>query len=283
MVGGGLIAAAGAGLSVAGILALKRATAAAWLRENVLPAPATAAEKAAAALIRGTGTKPTGANVCIYQLGHGGETAFASVCNQLWRNEGYQRHGVRSRDELQRVLQQYPSYSHLVMAAHGDPSWYFAGFGSINPEWMARQLNGRITANTIISLAGCRAGADPGTPEYESVPGGANSFAGRLRDLLLQQGAPAGGQIRAHTTTGHTTENPFARSFQLANSNVGQAGRDVALERGEPAEQWILAMAGLPQGMGINMNLDPVHAVGVVAIAGGIGLGLYGIYKLASE
>lgn len=237
MAGGMLLAAAAAGLGVAAIMREKRRVAQEWLREHEMPSAAA---------------KPR-ANVCIYQAGIPEASAFAGrACGPLVER-GYERAYVRNRTELQRLLQSYASFNRLTLAGHGDPSWYFAGWGSgqsVNPEMLARWLQGRILPGTIISLAGCRAGADPGAPEYTSVPGGARSFAGRLRDLLIAGGAPEGGQIRSHTTTGHTVENPYARVFPITRAAVGQAGRDVTVASGAPAANWILGLAGYVRGLG---------------------------------
>jgi hypothetical protein len=271
MAGGAILAAAGAGLSIAGIMALKRRTSQEWFREHLrLPGPAA---------------KPgetLGARVCVYQRGVEGENAFAGVCNNLYTNWGYEKHGVRSRDQLARVLQQYPTYDRLVMAAHGDPSWFFAGFGGINAQWMARQLRNRIRPGAIISLAGCRAGADPGEPERwvgDVGAGGARGFSGQLRDLLVGAGAPTSAEIRAHTTTGHTTENPRARTF--AFSSPGIPGNPVPLTQGEESVRWILAMAGYSHPMG---DMPAAYAIGgAIALALGVGAIGYGIYDITRE
>jgi hypothetical protein len=285
MAGGALLAAAGAGLSVAGIMALKRRTAQAWLRDNVLPLPATAAEKARAALVRGAGSKGIGTGgdrVCIYQLGVEGDTAFAGVCNNLETQHGYTKYAVRDRAALARAINGHDSFERLVMAAHGDPSWFFAGFGGINAPWMARQLRGKIASGAVISLAGCRAGADPGEPERwigDVGAGGARGFSGQLRDLLVSSGAPASAEVRAHTTTGHTTENPRARAFAFASPGV--AGNPVPLTQGPQAERWILAMAGIPDGMG---DMPAFYALGgVAALLVGAGVVAYGVYDMKRE
>jgi hypothetical protein len=237
MAGGELLAVA-AGLGAAAILREKRRLAEEWVSEHG-PLPGAAA-------------KPN-ARVCIYQAGVPEESTFAGQACAPLVTQGYERQAVRNRTALQRLLESYASFDRLVLAGHGDPSWYFAGWGSgtsVNPEMLARWLQGRILPTTVISLAGCRAGADPGTPQYSSVPGGASSFAGRLRDLLLAGGAPTGGEIRAHTTTGHTTENPYARVFRIAPAARGAAGVDVSVVRGAPAAQWILGLAGYGPGLG---------------------------------
>jgi len=272
MPGGALLAAAGAGLSVAGIMALKRRTASEWFAEHGrLPCPTPKAGS------------PQGARVCIYQRGVEGEAAFANVCNELYRTRCYEKHGVRSRTELTQALQRYPLYHRLVMAAHGDPSWFFAGFGGVNAAYMARMLDGRIAPGSVVSLAGCRAGADPGEPESwvgPVGPGGERGFSGQLRDSLVLGGSPTTAQIRAHTTTGHTTENPRARVF--AFSHAGQPGTPVPLRQGEQAERWILAMAGIEQWSG-TFSYGTSSAVGAALLLAGLGVGGYGVYKMVSD
>lgn len=273
MAGGALLAAAGAGLSLAGIMALKRRTAEAWFAEHGrLPCPSPK-----------PGDPPLDARVCIYQRGVEGEAAFAGVCNDLYRMHCYEKHGVRTRDELTRVLRQYPRYSRLVMAAHGDPSWFFAGFGGINAAYFARNLEGRIAPNAILSLAGCRAGANPGEPERwtgDVGDGGEDGISGLLRDALVLAGAPTSAEIRAHTTTGHTTENPRARKFRFAHA--GQPGTAVPLQQGEQAERWILGMAGFERWSG-TFSYNTTNIVGGALLLAGIGVGAAGIYKLVKD
>jgi hypothetical protein len=115
------------------------------------------------------------------------------------------------------------------------------------------------------SLAGCSAGSERGevnwAPDGSSYgPGGASGFAGNFRDFLVEAGAPSG-DVRAHSTVGHVTNNPAARVFPVASSEKGQPGKsalDLAFGhagawreagnrrqwvnafQGEPSEKWII-------------------------------------------
>lgn len=238
MAGGELLAVAAGIVGAVAIRREKERVAREWIAEHG-PLP-------------GAAPKPN-ARLCIYQGAVPEVSTFRGRACLPLVAQGYEEARVDNRTALQRLLQSYASFDRLVLAGHGDPSWYFAQWGSgqsVNPEMLARWLAGRITPRTIISLAGCRAGADPGTDQYRSVPGGASSFAGRFRDLLVSGGAPEGGEIRAHTTTGHTVENQAARVFPIAGSAVGRAGTDVALASRPVAADWILGLAGYGPGLG---------------------------------
>lgn len=271
MAGGALLAAAGAGLSIAGIMALKRRTAAAWFSEHgMLPGPDP--------------SKLGGAQVCIYQGGPppADWATFRDVCDDLHQYYGFEKHRARSRADVERIITHYPSVARLVLAGHGTTDYFMTQWGpalSLRPSQLAAYLRGRVAHGGIISLAGCSAGRAAGERETYTGPvgvGGSGSFAGQFRDELSSSGAPGTAEVRAHTARGHTTENPRGRVFQV--SQRGQGGRPIQVAQGAEAERWILAMSGIDE-----ILRDPVSAVGGIGLIAGLGLAAVGIYKLVRE
>jgi hypothetical protein len=252
-------------------MALKRRTAAEWFSEHGrLPGPDP--------------TKLGGAQVCIYQGGPppADWATFRGVCDHMWQYRGFERHRARSRADVQRIIAHYPSIARLVLAGHGHTDYFMTQWGpalSVNPRQLASYLRGRVAPGAVISLAGCSAGRAADEPESyvgAVTAGGANSFAGQFRDELATAGAPHTAEVRAHTTRGHTTENPRARVFRVTDQ--GRDGRPVQLAQGPEAERWILAMSGLDEVL-----RDPVSAVGGVGLIAGLGLAAVGVYKLVRE
>ncbi len=168
----------------------------------------------------------------------------------------------------------------VLMIGHGSGGAFFRpGHAGLRidrdalPTWLgddtfARELTTRLATNFVLSLAGCRAGAESREPDWTTDaywtgttpgPGGARSLAGEIRDALVAAGAPAG-EMRAHTTTGGVLANPGARTFVVAPQYAGRPGAALidlvlgpstsrdrakvtawnARVRGVPATRWIL-------------------------------------------
>lgn len=138
--------------------------------------------------------------------------------------------GVPNANTVYQAIRDQPGkLSSVVLVGHGTPRNFFTSYGT-SPTRLAQELAPKLTSRSFIGLAGCRAGADPGEQDWSTRsygPGGALGFAGRLRDALVAAGAPRGVQVRAHSTTGHLTANPAARSFVVAAHLVGQPGISV--------------------------------------------------------
>lgn len=126
--------------------------------------------------------------------------------------------------------------------------------GELSTEELARILAPRLTPGFVVSLNSCRTGGDPEEENWVNAytSGGARSFAAKLRDALLDAGAPEG-EIRAHHSTG-IHGNPSGRVFYVAPGTRGtigvslreqkwaDLGTDAAWGRqvqGELAFQWI--------------------------------------------
>lgn len=115
----------------------------------------------------------------------------------------------------------------LILVGHGTTRAFFSNLSPVAPTALAGLLHNKLAADAVVSLAGCRAGADTSEVDWSAASygaGGASSFAGLLRDALVADGAPWGTEIRAHSTTGTTTLNPAVRVFRATRSQVGQPG-----------------------------------------------------------
>jgi hypothetical protein len=88
----------------------------------------------------------------------------------------------------------------------------------------ARALAPVLARNFVIGINACKTGANWETPTQVPVysSGGANGFAGRLRDALLDAGAPRG-EIRANAAVG-IHGNPTGRTFYVSPEYRGTPG-----------------------------------------------------------
>ncbi|MBN1655383.1 MAG: hypothetical protein JXA30_16575 [Deltaproteobacteria bacterium] len=78
-------------------------------------------------------------------------------------------------------------------------------------------------ATLHVLLYCCKTGDVPGSPDEDEKklgPGGDGGFADRVRDEFCKAARPWI-RVYAHTTSGHTTRNPFVRTFEGQGSLVG--------------------------------------------------------------
>lgn len=177
-------------------------------------------------------------------------TVFAEGANiaRNYMDDSWSKQSFASTTDLLRKLEGYARIKRLVIIAHGGPDWFFDR--SLTPEVLGRVLAPRLAQGAIVGLAGCSAGRGPGEStvwEAEAFgDGGAQSYAGRLRDALALAGGPYLGEVRANTLSGHVTFNPTGRVFAFAAP--GEAGRSWAsgdwavwmeAQRGMPAHHWM--------------------------------------------
>ena len=79
-----------------------------------------------------------------------------------------------------------------------------------------------------IILYCCLTGDVPGSPKADQQklgPGGDGGFADRVRDEFCKAGRPWV-KVYAHTTAGHTTRNPWVRTFEGKGSTIGAVDGD---------------------------------------------------------
>jgi hypothetical protein len=169
---------------------------------------------------------------------------------------------VTSRGSLENALRQRAglNLTKVVLVGHGNTQTFFRGLMTIAPEELGRLIGPVIGRQAVIGLAGCRSAADPDEPDWSPSAyqaGGARSYAAKLRDELAVRGAGAMTDVRGHSATGHTTNNPSGRLFRVADrGRVGAAaitlvyGVDAYAHpelrtafQGGPAERWIAGLA----------------------------------------
>jgi hypothetical protein len=238
---------------------------------------AVSAEGAEASLGSGGGAvapgSGTGDKVVVYLSEGEGSAEFMISANRIAQSIGAEVHRARNAQEIIDAVRAHSSISRLILAGHGSSRDFWrpstAGIRLERdslPEWVsvgtfAAELAPRLSAGAVIGLAGCSAAANPGESNdvnQKLGPGGEDSFASKLRDALASQsGIATGIEVRAHSTVGHLSHNPFARVFRVSASEIGRPGVAVIDEmwgtdahetrweqwrdsfRGNLAEQWI--------------------------------------------
>lgn len=160
------------------------------------------------------------------------------------------------------AVSRHGSIARLVWIGHGAPTWFFNsqyGVRLANLDRIAAAIGPRLAPGAVVGLAGCAAARGPGEAGEWAVDafedGGADSFAGLLRDTLVGNTWAPFGEVRSHSVGGHVTYNPSARYFPIKRSAFGRPGRSLMRERGETdwrrwrdsftggdAEQWMLGL-----------------------------------------
>lgn len=206
---------------------------------------------------------------------------FLRVASRLQRMlEADELHPAHDGYQLLDIISKQPEHSvdHLIFVCHGGTTYLLRSTAGVH-VWkyrpplqvpvthFAAALTSRLGPEPLISLCSCLCGRDPrwylksigeltspwGPRSYR--PGGTKSFAGRLRDQLVDRDVRA--SVRAHTAVGHVTALPLLREFR---PHVGAPGvplfelvhrgqvqptlaarrRWVQVVRGRPAERWLL-------------------------------------------
>jgi hypothetical protein len=148
----------------------------------------------------------------------------------------------------------------VLMIGHGTGNAFFRpGHAGLRidrdalPTWLgddtfAQALVSKLAKPFVLSLAGCRSGAEQNEPDWTTDaywtgtttgPGGAGSLAGQIRDALVRFGA-RDGEVRAHVTTGGVLANPAGRVFAVDGRYSGRPGAaliDLALGAGTSRDQ----------------------------------------------
>ncbi len=136
----------------------------------------------------------------------------------------------------------------VAFFCHGWPSGIqLVPLNKINQ--LARDLAAKVVSSSLLVTLYCCSTAsdtDPKTPEMQDTgTGGDGGFADLLRDALCAQGF-FDCQVDAHTTAGHTTQNPYVRRFEghgIPTGGVG--GQWIVTPR---SKQWAKWSAALKKG-----------------------------------
>lgn len=130
----------------------------------------------------------------------------------------------------------------LAFFCHGWRDGIQAGYRNKSCEALAALIAVTGVRELVIALYCCSTGddgdADP-TNQRTPGPGGEGGFADVLRDRCLDRGIRA--RVFAHATAGHTTENPFARSFGPDDA-PGTGGRWLVEPGGVHWQAWKQAL-----------------------------------------
>lgn len=148
-------------------------------------------------------------------------------------------HGVSSGEQMLRVADFFDpeEVDHLIVVAHGFSTRLLCSKAGVHVsqhrppavvglDVFARVWEPKLTKDCRVSLAACMCGRDPyGLADYwapsSHADGGTLSFAGKLRDALLDRGVRA--EVRAHVNAGHVTNNPCGRAFLPTRGTMGRA------------------------------------------------------------
>jgi hypothetical protein len=216
-----------------------------------------------------------GEKIMIYASGSGkGAAEFRARANEIGASLGADIYPAETAQDIIDIVRKHDRIELLVFFGHGVPKGFlWPGKAAIRisgdnlPNYasantFASELAPRLNQGAVIGIAACLTGADSGEVQDWGAhllgPGGANSFAAKLRDELASQlGIKTGIEIRAHTTAAHTTRNPYVRYFTVVSSEIGKPGKSLLdkvwgtgsyesrniewanLVKGDVAEDWI--------------------------------------------
>jgi hypothetical protein len=132
---------------------------------------------------------------------------------------------VRRRDTLFRQLPDVEpgTLETLALFCHGWEDGVQLGFNRRLVRDLVKRLKPACAPKLTVALYCCSTGMDDdGTTADERAPGpgGDGGFADRLRDALCDAGIAA--TVFAHSTPGHTTQNPYVRVFAPDRRNGGE-------------------------------------------------------------
>jgi hypothetical protein len=137
--------------------------------------------------------------------------------------------GLHSGEQMLRVadFSDPEEVDHLICVCHGFSDRLLSAKAGVHAakhtppavvslDVFARTWAPKMTRHCKVSLCACSCAREPYSKEAVWGPsahtdGGVGSFAGKLRDALLDRGVLA--EVRAHCTPGHVTMNPACRGF----------------------------------------------------------------------
>ena len=131
----------------------------------------------------------------------------------------------------------------VAFFCHGYRYRLQVGFGSrstVDERWL-RKLAKAVYDNTgwgvVLPLYACTT-ATSDRRKHDQTAAGDGGFADELRDALCREGADQC-RVVGHTTSGHTTKNPFVRVFEGNGSTEGGTGGQwISRPRGPTWRRW---------------------------------------------
>ena len=203
------------------------------------------------------------------------QAEFDRVAGDLSIKYGEAARGAYCGEQLLHIADAYDDFEveHLIAVCHGFSTRLLSGTAGVHVtqhkppavvslDAFVRAWEPKLTKDCRISLCACMCGRDPyGLDDYwapsSHADGGTKSFAGKLRDAMLDHGVRA--EVRSHTNPGHVLNNPCGRVFlpvrgapgrSLFNMSVGDklgvkrtwksARQFNELVKGAIAARWIL-------------------------------------------
>ena len=131
----------------------------------------------------------------------------------------------------------------VAFFCHGYRYRLQVGFGSsskVDEAWL-RKLAKTVYDNTgwgvVLPLYACTT-ATSDRRKHDQTAAGDGGFADELRDALCEEGATQC-RVVGHTTSGHTTKNPYVRVFEGNGSREGGTGGQwISRPRGPTWRRW---------------------------------------------
>jgi hypothetical protein len=199
---------------------------------------------------------PMRRGLVLYNQSGTGAGVFRSTARMVQAAYGGQALPVDTGEDIRQALTEVAGPLNVVVfTGHGSTQSFFRpGRSGIRvgqdalPSWLsvesvARLLAPKLASGAVVSLAGCRAAANPGEPDWNPAnfaPGGERSFAARLRDALVRAGARISA-VRGKTVTGVAFGAPRGREF---GPEVGSVGRPVVFDSaGKYSIEWTIGGA----------------------------------------
>jgi len=197
-------------------------------------------------------TRAIGAKVVVYDP-TGANGYFASIT----RNDmpGWHKYQGMTIADIEAAVSRHSLISRLVSLGHGGDCWMFdtrSGLTCRHADRFADAVSGRLVPGSVIGLGGCSSARSLGEPSQRSPhvlqAGGAQSLAGALRDAISERGVHLLSEIRAHSTRGPVTANPYGRVFRIGRMYVGRPGTSIVRGdynswhsqfAGERAQNWL--------------------------------------------
>lgn len=128
----------------------------------------------------------------------------------------------------------------IAFFCHGWKSGLQCGLGFEHITALSIRIKQAAVDEPKVILYACEAARDMDAQQDDDrndFIGGAGGFADRLRDALGQIGCRA--EVYAHSTAGHTTQNPYLRVFRAGES---AGGKFVVAPGAELWQRWCRAM-----------------------------------------
>lgn len=167
----------------------------------------------------------------------------ASAIVQIDVGQSLIKRQQRVIDAIKEQADEQDGLDFIAFFCHGYRYRLQVGFGArstVNDQWL-RKLASTVYDNTgwgvVLPLYSCTT-ATSHRRKSDQTAAGDGGFADELRDALCREGAKQC-RVIGHTTSGHTTKNPFVRVFEgNGNPEGGTGGQWISRPRGPTWRRW---------------------------------------------